>query len=106
MNEDKVDQQIESMLNQPEKEIADDGFSNTVMQRLPRKKLYRVNSRRLTLATAGAIGSALTIALAPPLEMVFESYNIVLGEYAGSIVIPALLATLFILPLAWLLRSE
>ena len=106
MSNESIDQYIESMLTRSEAEIADDGFSEIVMRRLPRKRLNLVNSRRVTLATAAAMGSALTILLAPPLEVVFKSYNSVLGEYANSVFIPVLLATLFILPLAWLFRSE
>lgn len=106
MSRDKLDQQLDQLLKQSEPELIDDGFSDAVMRSLPRKKFYQVNSRRLTLAIAAATGSVLTMLLAPPLELVLESYNIVLSDDVSSLIVPAFLGALFILPLVWLLRSE
>ena len=60
---------IEAALLAPEQTLADDDFSSTVLARLPPRR-RRSTARRWTVAGAAALGSALTLALAPPLETV------------------------------------
>ena len=64
--------QIEAALRMPEPPLADDEFSLKVLARLPPRR-GRNSARRWSLAGAAALGSALTLALAPPLETVLGS---------------------------------
>ena len=64
--------QIEAALRMSEPTLADDDFSEKVLARLPARR-RRSTARRWTLAGAAALGSALTLALAPPLETVLGS---------------------------------
>jgi hypothetical protein len=65
---------IEAALRSPEPALADEDFSTGVLARLPAQPL-RGNSRRWTLAAAAALGSALTLAIAPPLETAVASLS-------------------------------
>lgn len=65
---------IEAALRAPEQALADDDFSSTVLARLPPRQ-RRSTARRWTVAGAAALGSALTLALAPPLETVVASIS-------------------------------
>jgi MFS family permease len=68
----KQPDQIEAALRTPEPPLADDDFSERVLARLPPRR-RRSTAQRWTLAGAAALGSALTLALAPPLETVLGS---------------------------------
>lgn len=72
MNQD-IDN-LETALRIPEPQLADDDFSATVLAHLPPRR-RRATARRWTLAGAAALGSALTLALAPPLETVVASIS-------------------------------
>jgi hypothetical protein len=63
---------IETALRAPEPRLADDGFSANVLARLPQRRRPGA-ARRWTLAGAAGLGSALTLALAPPLESAIAS---------------------------------
>ena len=63
---------IEASLRAPEPTLADDEFSANVLARLPPPR-RRSNARRWTVAGSAALGSALTLAFASPLEAVFAS---------------------------------
>ena len=63
---------IEAALRSPEPALPDDEFSANVLARLPARE-RRSNPRRWTLAGAAALGSALTLAIAPPLETALTS---------------------------------
>jgi MFS family permease len=65
---------IEAALRAPEPTLPDDAFSESVLARLPARR-RRVDARRWTLAGAAALGSALTLALAPPLGDVVASLS-------------------------------
>jgi hypothetical protein len=65
---------IEAALRTPEPALADESFSASVLSRLPAPR-RRNSARRWTLAGAAALGSALTLALAPPLESVVASLS-------------------------------
>ena len=65
---------IEAALLVQEQTLADDDFSSTVLARLPPQR-RRSTARRWTVAGAAAPGSALTLALAPPLETVLASVS-------------------------------
>jgi MFS family permease len=68
----KQPDQIEAALRMPEPTLADDEFSAKVLARLPQRR-RRNAARRWTLAGAAALGSVLTLALAPPFETVLGS---------------------------------
>lgn len=65
---------IDSTLRAPEPTLADDDFSASVLARLPPRR-RRSAARRWTLAGAAALGSALTLAIAPPLESAVASLS-------------------------------
>jgi len=67
-------EKIEAALRAPEPALADDEFSATVLARLPPRR-HRSVARRWTLAGAAALGSVLTLALAPPLGDVVASLS-------------------------------
>ena len=63
---------IEAALRAPEPTLADDEFSENVLARLPPRRRHST-ARRWTVAGSAALGSALTLAFAAPLESVFAS---------------------------------
>lgn len=65
---------IDAALRSPEPTLADDDFSANVMARLPARQ-RRSAARRWTVAGAAALGSVLTLAIAPPLETVVASLS-------------------------------
>src|SRR5688572_9570995 len=68
----KQPDQIDAALRMPEPTLADDEFSANVLARLPPRR-RQSTARRWTVAGAAALGSALTLALAPPLETALGS---------------------------------
>jgi hypothetical protein len=68
---DEVDG-LERALRIPEPALTDDEFSANVLARLPPRR-RRNTARRWTVAGAAALGSVLTLAIAPPLEGVVAS---------------------------------
>jgi predicted MFS family arabinose efflux permease len=65
---------IEAALRAPEPTLADDEFSENVLARLPARR-SRTAARRWTVAGSAALGSALTLAFAPPLETIVGSIS-------------------------------
>jgi hypothetical protein len=65
---------LEAALRTPEPPLADEDFSADVLARLPPRR-GRTTARHWTLAGSAALGSALTLALAPPLETVVASIS-------------------------------
>ncbi len=63
---------IETALRVPEPMLTDDEFSANVLARLPSPR-RRSNARRWTVAGSAALGSALTLTFAAPLEAIFAS---------------------------------
>ena len=63
---------IEAALRAPERALPDDEFSANVLARLPPRR-RRTTARRWTVAASAALGSALTLAFAPPLEGIVAS---------------------------------
>ena len=63
---------IETALRAPESTLADGDFSANVLARLPPRR-RRSAARRWTVAGSAALGSALTLAFAAPLETVIGS---------------------------------
>ena len=77
----KQPDQIDAALRMRESTLADDDFSEKVLARLPPRRRHST-ARRWTLAGAAALGSALTLALAPPLETVLGSVLPSLSEWS------------------------
>ena len=73
---DLIDKQLDAMLRKSEQPINDDSFSESVLNRLPRKWHNREKYRKWTLAGAAAMGSLLTLILAPPIETVLKYFEI------------------------------
>jgi len=66
---------IEAALRAPEPSLADDEFSASVLARLPPRQRRMAAARRWTMAGSAALGSALTLAFAGPLEAVVNSVS-------------------------------
>jgi hypothetical protein len=102
---ESVDSRVEQALRASETAIADEGFSDSVLHRLPRRRFSGAASRRWTLAAAAATGSLLTILLAPPVESAFG-----LARLSGSLQMLALAALAFtatvVIPLACVFHAE
>jgi len=97
------DEGIEPALRATEPEIADAGFSERLLARLPPKKARRAVPRRWTLAGAAAVGSLATILLAPSVEGVI-GFSV---PFAGTTPILTFAALLAVAagPVFWLLRD-
>jgi hypothetical protein len=80
---------IEAALRAPEPALADDEFSESVLARLPPRRRLKT-ARRWTVAGSAALGSALTLAFAAPLEAI-------VGSILPVSIPPAVLATVAIL---------
>jgi predicted MFS family arabinose efflux permease len=65
---------LDAALRAPEPTLSDDEFSANVLARLPPQR-RRTNARRWTVAGSAALGSALTLAFAAPLETVLASIS-------------------------------
>jgi hypothetical protein len=102
---ESVDSRVDHALRASEMAIADNGFSESVLRLLPRRRLSSAASRRWTLAGAAATGSLLTILLAPPVESAFG-----LAHLSGSLQTLALAALAFAatvgIPLACVFHAE
>ncbi|MDX1561309.1 MAG: hypothetical protein R3305_00185 [Gammaproteobacteria bacterium] len=96
---------MDELLLQPEREIGDEGFSETVVGALPARRNLRVSARRWTLGGAADAGSLVTALLGAPIEAVFSSFA--LGGGAATTVAAALLvATVVAVPVAWVFYSK
>jgi len=65
---------IEASLRNPEPVLADDEFSANVLARLPPRRRHTA-ARRWTVAGSAALGSALTLAFAAPLEAIVNAVS-------------------------------
>lgn len=65
---------LDAALRAPEPSLADDNFTETVLGRLPPRR-RRTAARRWTVAGSAALGSALTLAFAAPLDTVLASIS-------------------------------
>ena len=102
---DTMDARLEVALRKSETAIGDDGFTEVVMNGLPRKSHGGVKARRWTLAGAAAAGSVLTSVLGAPLESVFST--LVLGSgYSMAILAALLFIGILAVPVAWVLYSK
>lgn len=102
---DSLDQKLDEMLRKTEAPVGDDGFSEGVVNRLPKRRLNREKCRSWTLAGAAAMGSILTLLLAPPIETAFRLFEI-LGAYRIWMLAFFLVLIILTLPSAWLLYSR
>ena len=66
---------IEAALRAPEPALSDDEFSANVLARLPARQRHASAARRWTMAGSAALGSALTLAFAEPLEAIVTSIS-------------------------------
>ena len=98
------DDRIEAVLRATEPDIADAGFSERMLARMPPKKAGRAVPRHWTLAAAAAVGSLSTILLAPTIESVV-GYSVPFAGTAPVLTFAALLVVA-IGPIPWLLRFD
>lgn len=102
---DAKDAELEVALRKSEPSIGDDGFSESVMSVLPRRRLTRATARRLTLGGAAATGSILTSVLGAPLETAFSSL-VLEGGYNLTILAAVAVIGIIAIPVAWALYSK
>lgn len=102
---DSIDKQLDIILRKPETPIGDDGFSEGVVNRLPKRRRSREKCRSWTLAGAAAIGSILTLILVPPIETALKLFE-TLSAYLILMFAVFLVITISAFPLAWLLYSR
>jgi hypothetical protein len=100
-----TDNQLEEALQRSEPPISDNGFSESVLDRLPKKRRINTKPRCWTLAGAAAMGSFLTLLLAPPVEYAFSLYRISHGHHTTILSVLLLIAILTI-PTSWILYSQ
>jgi len=109
---ESMDEKMNKALSAPEAEIADAGFSDRVIGRLPRHRASVRLARWVSLACAACAGSALTLLLGPPVADIPGSLPALVGVLPAIIgVPPALLditvvAAVLIAPAAWLFYAE
>ena len=97
------DERLDEALRRAEPMLPDDGFTASVLARLPRRRVRKVNPRSLTLAVAAGIGSVSTALLAPPVERAFNLYTLSGGLPTSTLTIIVFVA-LVAAPLAWVVR--
>jgi hypothetical protein len=102
---DSIDKQLDELLRRSEIHLGDDGFTESVLKRLPKRKFSGGKSRYWTLASATALGSILTIILAPPIETAFGLFAI-LSAYQILMLAAFLFITVLAIPLAWYLYTR
>lgn len=103
--QDRIDTEIEIALRRSEPAIGDDGFSDSVMARLPQSRLSTAAKRRWTLGGAAALGSILTSVLGAPLETAFSTF-VLQGGFSMAVLGIACLVGLVAIPVAWALYSR
>jgi len=75
------------------------------LARLPKRISVSAKPRCWTLAGAAAIGSFLTLLLAPPIEKAFGLYKITHGSQT-TILADLLLIAILTIPTGWILYSQ
>ena len=107
---DTRDEKLEGLLRIVEPPIADDGFSEAVLARLPpTKRLSARAARYLSLAAAACIGSLVTLVTGPPEILPLDLLPAALAEpdgIAATLLRAVAMAALLTVPAAWLLYAE
>ena len=103
----RIDEIIEEALHAAEPSIANDGFCERVVSRLPRKKRAVDGSlaRRLSLVAAACIGSVLTLMLGAPFEDLFAGYVELAGP-ASTLIGASIALGILVVPIVWLMCTE
>ena len=102
---DKHDALIEAALRAPEPTIGDDGFTESLLDSMPARRLNQAAARRWTLGGAALAGSVLTSVIGAPLETALSSLVLEGGlnlTAIGSLVVIAILT----IPVAWAVYSR
>jgi hypothetical protein len=97
-----TDKKLEEVLQRSEPPIGDDDFSESVLGRLPKRRSMDTKYRCWTLTGAAAIGSFLTLLLAPTIESAFSLFTVTHGYYATTLAALLLIAIVAI-PTVWVL---
>jgi hypothetical protein len=98
----EADPGLEQVLRTREPEIADAGFSESVLRQLPARRSRRGRARRWTLAGAAGLGSLLTLLLAEPVEPMLRSVTVLPAPMITTVALVLIVS----IPLAWILYSE
>lgn len=105
---DTLQTRLDNALQAPERTIGDDGFSDAVMSRMPRRRLGGAKARRWTLGAAAAMGSFLASLLSAPLENAFSSlvlqsgYETMILTTSMTLIVVGVIAV----PVVWALYSR
>lgn len=106
---DSNNDKLESLLHIAEPPIADDGFSEAVLARLPPRRFSARTARQLSLAAAAGTGSLITLIAGPPnilpLDILPAGLAVPDGIAATLLTVVALTALLSI-PAGWLVYME
>jgi hypothetical protein len=102
-----IDKTIEEALRATEPAIAEDGFRERVLERLPRARRATSISiaRYLSLAIAACAGSLITLLFGLPVDGLLENY-IEYGESVSMILAPSIVVGILAAPVAWLMYRE
>lgn len=106
---DETHERLEAHLRSEEPSIADDGFSEAVLARLPARRFRARTARCLSYALAGAIGSVLTLLSVSPEIFPVETIMAVaarFGAITASLLISIAVIGMLIVPIAWLVYGE
>jgi hypothetical protein len=103
------DERLEACLRAADPPIADDGFSEAILARLPPKRLHVRTARCLSLAVAAVIGGLVTLLAVPPEILspeILPPAIVESGAVMTSLLTSATVVALFIVPLGWLVYAE
>jgi hypothetical protein len=102
---DGRNERLEELLSAAERPLADAGFTEGVMRSLPARRFGARRARQLTLTAAAAIGSALTLVLASPVETLLVGV-VAPGGLAMELITAGAAVALFAGPIAWVIYAE
>lgn len=106
---DSKDEKLEAHVTLAEPSIDDDGFSEAVLARLPRRRLRARTARCLSLAAAACIGFLATLLGGSPDILPLEILPAVLansGSLMTSLLTAVAVIALFMTPFGWLVYME
>ena len=105
---DSQDERLEAYFGSPEPSIADNGFSEAVLARLPPSRLRARTARCLSLGAAACIGSAVTLLGVSPEILPLEILPAVIADSGTLTTLLTSVAVIALLmaPVAWLVYME
>lgn len=96
---DELEANLVRMLKRSDARTGDEGFTESVMASLPRRRFAGARARRWTLAMAATGGALFTAVLAAPLDRAID--RIAPGTEAGMWLVVVFASVLVALPTLW-----